>query len=378
MSCALRLPLPAKLALPATAPRPAAALAFGLALAALVAGCAAPGPKSMQLHLTDSAEERKIFFPPLPDVPRYLYAGQLLGEVNFQAPKKDGNTIGSFFRWLVGLGEQQPIELQRPQSGTVDEAGRIYVTDAGLGAVYVFDPVAGELAVWTGAGGLRNFSAPVGIALGAQGEILVADAQLGLVARLDRNGEPRGTIGKGVLKRPTGLAYDPKGRRLYVADTYAHDIKIFDDQGTLLKTAGRRGEAPGEFNFPTHLAFANGELYVTDTMNSRIQVLDAAGETVKLRFGERGLYLGNLVRPKGVAVDAEGNIYVVESYHDYLLVYNRGGQLLLALGGTGGGIGQFYLPSGVWVDRGNRVFVSDMFNARVMVFQFLGGSGDGK
>ena len=113
-------------------------------------------------------------------------------------------------------------------------------------------------------------------------------------------------------------------------------------------------------------------------MNSRIQVLDAAGETVKLRFGSRGLYLGNLVRPKGVAVDGEGNIYVVESYHDHLLVFDRGGQLLLALGGSGGEIGQFYLPAGVWVDRGNRVFVADMFNARVMVFQFLGGSGDDK
>ena len=283
------------------------------------------------------------------------------------------------FRWLVGLGGgERQIELQRPLTGTVDEAGRIYVTDMGRAAVYVFDPVAGELSVWDKAVGLMNFSAPVGIAIGPEGDILVADAQLGLVARLNRKGETRGAIGKGLLKRPTGIAYDPQGRRIYVSDTTAHDIKIFDEQGNLLKTVGRRGEAPGEFNFPTHLAFAQGELYVTDTMNSRIQVLDAAGEAVKLRLGERGLYLGNLVRPKGVAVDADGNIYVVESYHDHLLVFDRGGQLLLALGGSGGEIGQFYLPAGVWVDRGNRVFVADMFNARVVVFQFLGGSGDGK
>ncbi|MDD5316396.1 MAG: SBBP repeat-containing protein, partial [Candidatus Cloacimonetes bacterium] len=108
------------------------------------------------------------------------------------------------------------------------------------------------------------------------------------------------------------------------------------------------------------------------------QVPDAKGDTVKPQRGERGLYLGNLVRPKGVAVDSEGNIYVVESLHDYLLVYNREGQLLLALGGTGGDIGQFYLPSGVWVDSRDRIFVADMFNARVMIFQFLGGKNDGK
>ena len=377
MSCALcRLP-PAERA--AGAARPAMTLAFGLALVALLGGCAAPVPKVMQLHAVDSAEERKLFFPPLPEVPRYLYAGQLLGEVNFKEQKKESNVAGDLFRWLVGLGGgERQIELQRPLTGTVDEAGRIYVTDMGRAAVYAFDPVAGELSVWDKAVGLMNFSAPVGIAIGPEGDILVADAQLGLVARLNRKGETRGAIGKGLLKRPTGIAYDPQGRRIYVSDTTAHDIKIFDEQGNLLKTVGRRGEAPGEFNFPTHLAFAQGELYVTDTMNSRIQVLDAAGEAVKLRLGERGLYLGNLVRPKGVAVDADGNIYVVESYHDHLLVFDRGGQLLLALGGSGGEIGQFYLPAGVWVDRGNRVFVADMFNARVVVFQFLGGSGDGK
>ena len=202
-------------------------LALGLALAALLAGCATPAPKILRLHAVDSAEEKKLFFPPLPEVPRYLYAGQLLGEVNFQARKEESNSARDFFRWLVGLGgEQRPLELQRPLTGVVDEAGRIYVTDMGRAAVYVFDPVAGELNVWDKAVGLMNFSAPAGIALGPEGDILVADAQLGLVARLNRKGETRGAIGKGLLKRPTGLAYDPQGRRIYVSDTTAHDIKI--------------------------------------------------------------------------------------------------------------------------------------------------------
>ena len=354
-------------------------LGYGvLALAALLSGCAAQQHRLMRLHAADTAEERKLFFPPLPDVPRYLYAGQLLGEANFVLPEGETSAAGNFFRWLVGLGEQTPQELQRPVTGTVDAAGRIYVTDMGRAAVCVFDPVAGEFYVWDKADGLTGFAAPAGIAIGAGGDIFVADADLGLVARLNPKGETRPAIGKGLLRRPTGLAYDADQHRLFVADTYAHDIKVFDAQGNLIDTLGRRGERAGEFNFPTHLAYANGELYVTDTMNSRIQVLDAVNGQVKLRFGERGLMMGNLVRPKGVAVDGEGNIYVVESYHDYLLVYDKTGRLLMALGGTGGAIGQFYLPAGVWVDRGNRVFVSDMFNARVVVFQFLGGSDDGK
>lgn len=82
---------------------------------------------------------------------------------------------------------------------------------------------------------------------------------------------------------------------------------------------------------------------------------------------------GDFVRPKGVAVDAENNIYAVESYHDHLLVFDEEGRFLLPIGGTGKEIGSFYLPGGVWVDARNRVFVADTFNGRIVVFQFLGG-----
>lgn len=353
-----------------------------LALAALLAGCAAPIPKVMifQNDSPGAAKRAPVVWPAPPEVPRYALVGQLLGEVNFKAVEKKQFDARDALRWLVGLvvGDDKPVMLHRPLSGVADAAGRIYVSDVGRATVYVFDPVAGELKDWTLADGERSFSAPAGIAVGPEGDILVADATLGLVARLDAKGDPRTPIGKGLLQRPSGLAYDAQGRRIYVADAHAHDIKIFDAQGRLQKTIGRRGEAPGEFNFPTHLAFANNRLYVTDSMNSRIQVLDAAGDTVTLSFGKRGNYLGDLVRPKGVAADSEGNVYVVESLHDHLLVYDRDGQFLLPLGGTGANVGQFFLPAGVWVDRNNRVFVADMFNARVMVFQFLGGSNDGQ
>jgi DNA-binding beta-propeller fold protein YncE len=148
---------------------------------------------------------------------------------------------------------------------------------------------------------------------------------------------------------------------------------VFDDEGRLLDTLGVRGDGPGEFNFPTHISFARGMLYVSDILNSRVQGL-AAGGDVKLAFGRRGLYVGNLVRPKGVATDDEGNVYVVESLYDTLLVFDRDGRLLLSIGGTGKEAGKFFLPAGVWVDGRNRVFVADMFNGRVVVFQFLGGS----
>jgi DNA-binding beta-propeller fold protein YncE len=79
------------------------------------------------------------------------------------------------------------------------------------------------------------------------------------------------------------------------------------------------------------------------------------------------------VRPKGVGVDADGNVYVIESYYDSLLIYSAAGEFLLPIGGTGTATGRFYLPAGVWVDGRNRVHVADMFNGRIVLFQFLGG-----
>jgi DNA-binding beta-propeller fold protein YncE len=347
------------------------------ALFTLLSACAVErGPAVLHFGMEDAPEGSRILYPAPPEVPRYMYAGQLIGEVNFRAPGAEvRGKAEQLWRLVLGLdaADATRVVLQRPVAGAADGTGRIYVSDASRQAVFVFDEKAGELLVWDRAQGLTSFASPVGVAPGPDGHLYVADAELGMVVRLDRNGNPVGAIGKGVLKRPAGLARDPEQKLLYVADTYAHDIKVFDDEGRLVQLIGRRGEGNGEFNYPTHVAFARGELYVTDTLNSRVQVFGGGGEVLDRKFGARGLYVGNLVRPKGVAVDNEGHVYVVESYYDHLLVYDRQGQYLLPIGGTGPDTGRFFLPAGVWVDSRNRVYVADMFNGRVMVFQFLGG-----
>jgi DNA-binding beta-propeller fold protein YncE len=359
-------------------------------LALLLGGCAtrrAPAVLDLGVGLDEAA--RKQTWPSGSSAqsgeggekPRYRYAGQLTGEENFLRTEEKNEGLRRVFRWLVEffIGEEKPVILQRPQSGVVDGTGRILVTDTSRQAVYVFDPHEGRLSVWESAIGATRFISPAGIAPGMAGETYVADAELGFVVRLDRNGKDIGTIGKGEFKRPVGLAFDAASRQLYVADTRAHVIKVFDIEGRLLRTMGKRGEQPGEFNFPTYIALAKGELYVADTMNARVQVLDAATGAIKLVIGKRGVNVGNLVRPKGVSVDSEGNVYVVESYYDHLLVYNKQGEFLMPIGGTGQNVGNFYLPSGVWVDAQNRVFVADMFNGRISIFQFLGGdSGNEK
>lgn len=357
-----------------TAKKPVMLKRYSLLIVLILAALVMAGCGETRYLLRYDAPEKEMVWPPLPDKPRFSYVGQLTGEDNLKAIDEGGAgaAIGKFFRALVGLGYEpdRARNLLRPQSGAVDALGRVLVTDAGRQAVFVFDEKQGKMAIWKEATESLNFVSPVGVGVASNGDVLVADAELRRVIRLDGEGNPKTEFGFGDLERPTGLAINLASGRIYVSDTAEHNIKVFSDDGTLVQVIGQVGTEPGEFNAPTHISFVGGKLYVTDTFNARVQVIDPDGNFVR-SAGSRGLYMGNLVRPKGVTADSEGNIYIIESFHDFLLVYDQDTRFLLPIGGTGDGIGQFYLPAGVWSDARNRIYVADMYNGRVVIFQYL-------
>ncbi len=349
-----------------------ASLLIGLLL---VTGCAMQ-PEVMRFDITAGMDaDRLPVWPKAPEVPRFLFVGQLTGEDNFSPAEETKQSLGyRVFSAIVGLTfrSKSPVVLQRPQGGVVDEQGRIYVTDVSRRAVYVFDVLEGDFLVWEFALPDTRFIAPIGIAIGANGEFLVSDAELGVIVRLGPDGSPLGIFSEGIVQRPTGIVRDAEGGRVYVADTQSDDIKVFDDEGNLVDRFGGDGETEEVLNSPTYLAWHEGRIYVTDTLNARVQVFNEEGDLVN-SIGERGLYVGNFSLPKGIGVDDQGNIFVVESYYDHLLIFDPEGKFLLPIGGTGHNPGQFYLPAGVWTDSRGLIYVADMFNGRICVFQFLGG-----
>ena len=337
-------------------------------------GACSTAPSRLHLGVGDDPQLSRLMWPPSPEIPRYQFAGQLFGEENFVRDESADGALTRFFRWLVGLADSRPKSLQRPQGVAVDADGRILVSDVSRAAVFVFDSIEGDLRILEYASGQRRFIAPIGIATDDDGSFWVADAELGFIAHLLPDGTTLQPIGVGEIARPTGIARDPVSGLLYVSDTHGHVIREYSRDGSALRSFGQRGHDTGSFNYPTHLAIRGGELYVTDTMNSRVQILRIdTGEVVR-SIGRRGLYMGNLVRPKGVATDADGNVYIVESLYDILLIFNENGQFLMPIGGVGHAVGNFYLPSGVAVDDLGRIFVADTFNGRVAIFQYLGNN----
>jgi len=356
-------------------------------LLSLLSACASVSPPAtvvkdpqtgllLRSTLTESSPESERVWPAAPETPHYRYVGQLVGEQNF-VPESQ-SWWQRAWHWIAGLNSRkhQPRVLQRPQNGFVADDGRIFVTDVSRAAVFVFDGrqpnTRSGLQIWEDADAKTRFVTPLGIVADGNGGILVADAGLGCIIHLDTVGKGLGRICDKTLLRPTGLARDAQRHLLFVVDSRAHDIKVFDDAGVLVRTLGHHGEGDGEFNGPTYLSLVDDRLYVSDTLNARVQLIDEQGRFI-MSYGRRGLYLGDTPRPKGVATDRDGNVYIVESYYDYLLIFNDKGDFLLPIGGTGNAIGRFFLPAGVWI-RDDRVYVADTFNGRVMIFQYLGNT----
>ncbi|MFQ5563398.1 MAG: 6-bladed beta-propeller [Parvularculaceae bacterium] len=343
-----------------------------LPLAAIAAVCAcATGPSAPLVELTPTADART--WPAPPETPRYVFAGELIGEQDFvEARSKVRRGAARLLRVIAGLamGRRRYEELRRPVDGFVGADGSIFVVDMSLKAVAKFDLQQSKFRVWREAADREFFSAPSAIASDGAGGVLVCDAEKAEIIRLSSSGEPLGRFGAAVLKRPLGLGRDPANGDIYVADAGDHTVKKFSARGKLLAVLGGPGRAPGYFNTPTHVTFHGGVLYVADTFNFRIQKLTPDGEPLAV-FGRNGIMIGDMARPKGVAVGEGGRIYVVESLYSRLLVFDPDGRLLMTLTATGkGGLG-FYLPAGAWTDDAGRVYVADMFNGRIVAFQEL-------
>ena len=221
--------------------------------------------------------------------------------------------------------------------------GAVYVADADGGTVLKVAPDGGiaPLVKPAAGSGAVSFSAPTSVAVDAAGNAFVTNNGDNTILKVTpggiasvfagkagANGGQDGAGGAARFATPRGIAIDEAGN-LYVADEGNSNIRKITPAGvvsTLAGTAGQSGSADGtgpaaRFAAPRALtADAAGNVYVADTDNSTIRKITPAGAVTTLagRAGEAGAANGpgNVARfsePRGIAVDAPGNIYVADS-----------------------------------------------------------------
>ncbi len=197
-----------------------------------------------------------------------------------------------------------------------------------------------------------------------------------------------GSIGKedGELMGPLGLALDGEGN-VYLADSENSRVQEFDSEGEYLAQFGSHGEEDGQFLETEGVAIApGGAIYVSDPVLSRIQKFDSEGEYLS-QFGSEGSGEGELSHPGGLAVDSEGDVYVADSENNRVVVFDSAGEYLREVGSSGSGDGELANPKGLALDGEGNLWVADIGNNRIEEFDEEGeylsqlgveGSGNGE
>jgi sugar lactone lactonase YvrE len=247
---------------------------------------------------------------------------------------------------------------------------RVFVADIGLGVVHLLDLAARHYAMIPGPP-TERFRVPVDLTIADGGQLVVVDRGRAAVDVFDLDGVWRSTHRCPDLTAPVAVAWDPSQRVFWMADAAAHQCIATADLEHTQQRIGERGDAPGQFNYPTALAVhPQIGLVVADAMNFRIQVFDHAGRLLTV-FGHKGDAAGDFARPRDVAVDSEGHLYVLDNQFENVQVFDPDGRLLMAFGQEGSRPGEFAVPSGITIDAQDRIWVADSYNRRVQVFQYV-------
>jgi DNA-binding beta-propeller fold protein YncE len=184
----------------------------------------------------------------------------------------------------------------------------------------------------------------------------------------------------GQFNAPRGIAFASDGS-LYVADSRNNRIQHLSPDGKVIKVWGTFGDqgagaAPkGTFNEPWGIAVGpDGNVYVSDTWNHRIQKFSADGTPLNM-WGVFGTSEtpGALYGPRGIAIDSKGRIYVADTGNKRIMVYDSNGAILTQFGSDGLDPGQFSEPVDVKVDDLGNVYVTDTWNQRVQVLTSTDG-----
>ena len=261
--------------------------------------------------------------------------------------------------------------LIKPISVVVDKTGSLIVTDQGLNTIIKLTNQNSRKQHRIKKG-QQSFSSLVGICMFNEKGILFSDSYLNKVFFLSEKEQQSEVLNKSVeLLQPTGIVYSTITKEIWVVETAGHRISILNEQGELIRTLGRRGNNPGEFNYPTFIWIDKfGIIYVVDSLNFRVQIFDKTGEVIGV-FGEPGDGSGNFARPKGIAVDSHGNIYVADALFHTIQIFDKSGNYLYNFGSHGRNKGQFWMPTGIFIDENDNIYVADSYNARIQKFRLV-------
>ncbi len=305
------------------------------------------------------------------------------------------NGLSATLVGYIGDPRNENGQFAGPFGVAVDEYDRVYISDSFNHRIQVFDR-QGNLLMKIGKNNGEGGPDGYGILPGEffvprqvfakDGYIYVADSFNHRIQVFDYHGNFIAAFGSygtllGQFRYPVGVAVDDSGN-VYVSDTGNNRIQKFDSHFNFVCCWGGKGCGDGEFNQPMELA-VDENIFVVDRFNNRIQKFDENGAFL-LKWGTNGGsggedYIlnsgskpGEFFLPIGIAVDAEGNVYVSDSSNNRIQKFTNDGDFICEFGRFSATAGNFFSPMGIGVDSAGYLYVADGILNRIQVFAPVG------
>lgn len=306
--------------------------------------------------------ENVVIYPSPPDTTRIQYLTSINNSEDIKG-KQSGFNKAIF-------GASVPIAIVKPY-GLAVQKGRIFVCDAGIAGLEVMDLKEKSFNVFIpkGRGQLKT---PVNCSVDASGMLYVADPSRRQIVIFDSIGQYVDAFGDTTANaKPTDVAV--LGDKIWVPDAAHNKVNVYqkNTRGFLFSFPDSTQTGEGHLFQPVNICVTEKAVYVTDFGDFKVKSYTLTGEFLA-SVGEFGSAFGQLVRPKGIAVDKDDNLMVVDAQFDNVQIFNKSGQLLMFFGGANKGPGSMYLPAKVTVDYENleyfSKFVDPAFTLKYLVY----------
>lgn len=271
----------------------------------------------------------------------------------------------------------QPGDLNAPRNMAIGNDGSIYVVDTGNSRIVKYNSKGESVTTWgsrTPEGqippGPGTFVEPWGIAVDADGNILVADTWNHRIQKFDSDGKfllqwgVSGQAGEGLdrLWGPRGLAVASDGR-VYVTDAGNKRVVAFSSDGKALFEFGTNGDA--KVDEPVGIALGpDANVYVADTWNMRVAIFSPDGKYLS-GFPIQGWKSDSIDNKPYLAVGRDNRIYLTDPEGYRVLVFSTDGKPLFVFGQYGAEDGSFGLPNGLALGLDDSLWISDAGNNRL-------------
>lgn len=302
-----------------------------------------------------------VIFPPPPDTTRIQFLTQFSSSSDLE-----GKT-GGFQRFL--FGEEVPREMIKPYGVTVYQ-GKVYICDTGLGGLVILDLANASFEYFI-PGGKGQLKLPINCCFDDRGHLYVADANRGQIVVFDQERNYLHAFGESESFRPTDIAVHQG--TIWVCNVHDHALYLYDrDDYAFMGTHPDLGrEEDGFIRQATNIAIHDHGLYISDFGDFNVKKYSLDGN-YQGSLGGYGSVPGSFTRPKGIALDSTGNLYVVDAAFENVQIFNAAGDLLMHFGGAYEGPGAMWLPASVEISYENLAFfepyVDDSFRLKYLIY----------